>query len=770
MADLNNEILAEIRKLPKAEQQELSKILQSLGSGDTSKLRSFLQEDYVEQPVSISQFIHDDRYMARPLTDDQGGFLIYPYWEDKLRLIYESDAVEVIFTGPIGGGKSTIMDICMAYDLHSILCLRDPFGYYNLVRAQPITFLFFSISKDLSNVGLFKGFSQMLLKSPWFTERGTISGSRNQTVIFPQHNVEYSLGSPKVAGQGITGKNIISGGLDEISAIGSSKEQEGNVDFSEMKGLEVYQNVKRRIESRFLQHGMQPGRLYLASSKQDDAAFLERYIEKVKGSRKVIIFDDPLWEIKPRDYFSGETFVVAVGDRFRESKVLEKNDNAEEFETKGYDIIEPPIEFLESFRFDVNGALRDIAGISSSSTRRSKLIPRAEYLKRCIKPGLIHPFSSEVVYLAEEDEIGIEDYFQLRDEFLSPRPRFIHVDLALNGDACGMAMCHVSGRKIVDRIMGDGTITKMADDIVRYDFVVQIRNMEGSEIPFWKIRRFVLWLYAKGVKIEFVTFDGWQSIDSQQLLNRAGIPSDVLSLDKNDGPYVTWRTAVYEERVEYYEYPIFMKEAADLEHNRRKKKVDHPHLGCFVGDTRIPLLDGSCPTIEELDGKEVWLYSCRPDGCSVPGKARGRLTKHVTDLVDVVLDSGAVVRCTPEHLWMFKGGAYEQAKDLRPGVDRLMSMNRVWPVKVRYVIPVHLEKEVSVYDLEVYQWSNFFLSAGVVVHNSKDVTDASAGCLNKAVEGSGTEPQPQKTVEAMQVMIERIGHGGLNKKWWLNDI
>jgi hypothetical protein len=60
------------------------------------------------------------------------------------------------------------------------------------------------------------------------------------------------------------------------------------------------------------------------------------------------------------------------------------------------------------------------------------------------------------------------------------------------------------------------------------------------------------------------------------------------------------------------------------------------------------------------------------------------VTKEVVDLVDVVLDSGAVERCTPEHLWMLRNGTYKAAKDLRPGIDRLMPINRQWPVNGGY--------------------------------------------------------------------------------------
>jgi hypothetical protein len=121
-----------------------------------------------------------------------------------------------------------------------------------------------------------------------------------------------------------------------------------------------------------------------------------------------------------------------------------------------------------------------------------------------------------------------------------------------------------------------------------------------------------------------------------------------------------------------------------------------------------------------------------PSGHPVPGKARGRLTKYTDELVDVVLDNGGVERCTPEHLWMLRSGDYKAARDLQPGIDRL-GLNH----KVRAVIPVRLQEAVPVYDLEVEEFSNFSLSSGVIVHNSKDVVDAVAGSVFRAYKRGG---------------------------------
>ncbi|MCI0527178.1 MAG: Hint domain-containing protein, partial [Nitrospira sp.] len=246
------------------------------------------------------------------------------------------------------------------------------------------------------------------------------------------------------------------------------------------------------------------------------------------------------------------------------------------------------------------------------------------------------------------------------------------------------------------------------------------------------------------------------------------LESDTLSMDKTDKPYKMLRDLLGANAVNYYRYPIFEEEVLALEHDPTSKagkgSVDHPKGGCFVGSTRIPLLDGTIPTIEELDGKEVWVYSTDDEGKVVPGLARGRRTKWTPSLVDVILDSGAVVRCTPDHLFRLRDGSYKTAASLVPAVDRLMPINRTWSTdggyvtdlrgqqsgdgdkhKVRMVVPVDLEIPVPVYDLEVDKWSNFALSVGVFVHNSKDVADAVAGaCYGVATSKLGLPVDPVK--------------------------
>lgn len=105
--------------------------------------------------------------------------------------------------------------------------------------------------------------------------------------------------------------------------------------------------------------------------------------------------------------------------------------------------------------------------------------------------------------------------------------------------------------------------------------------------------------------------------------------------------------------------------------------------GCFTGDTRIKLLDGTNPTIKELynrfkkDGKKFWVYSYDLEGdyAFMPRQCYNvQLTKEVDKIAVVYLDNGEKVKCTVDHPFLTYEGDYTRADELKPG-QRLRSFH-----------------------------------------------------------------------------------------------
>lgn len=101
---------------------------------------------------------------------------------------------------------------------------------------------------------------------------------------------------------------------------------------------------------------------------------------------------------------------------------------------------------------------------------------------------------------------------------------------------------------------------------------------------------------------------------------------------------------------------------------------------CFRGDTRVALVDGTAPTLEEMarrsdDGEMFWGYSIGPNGRMIVTLLEAPRFIGRDALIEVVLDNQESIHCTPDHQFMMRDGRMVAAHDLRPG-DSLMPLYR----------------------------------------------------------------------------------------------
>lgn len=211
--NLNEEL---VESLSPSEKEAILQILKELGNDGNSDLyNNLIDADYEEIPVDIDTFIEDDRYIGKTTKN---GTTIYPYWRRTLRKIFDPNAnyQEIIFSGAIGLGKTTIAVTGMAYILYRLMCLRDPHGYYGLQPTSDITFVFFNVNLALSYGVAYKKMQSILMESPWFLERGKIIGREEDTKQYiPNKKIRFTVGSQDTHGLGqdvfcITGDTVIS--------------------------------------------------------------------------------------------------------------------------------------------------------------------------------------------------------------------------------------------------------------------------------------------------------------------------------------------------------------------------------------------------------------------------------------------------------------------------------------------------------------------------------------------------------------------------------
>ena len=146
-----------------------------------------------------------------------------------------------------------------------------------------------------------------------------------------------------------------------------------------------------------------------------------------------------------------------------------------------------------------------------------------------------------------------------------------------------------------------------------------------------------------------------------------------------------------------------------------------PSWQCLAGSTRIPLLDGTSPTIRELSERkeDFWVYSVDKEGRLVPGRAySARQTRPSAEIFEVGLDDGSVVECTGNHPFLTRDGQWVLAEDLQEG-QSLMSLS-LYRVRAAVRSVRKTGRSEPVYCMTVADHHNFAVAQGVFVSNSME--------------------------------------------------
>jgi tRNA-splicing ligase RtcB len=92
-------------------------------------------------------------------------------------------------------------------------------------------------------------------------------------------------------------------------------------------------------------------------------------------------------------------------------------------------------------------------------------------------------------------------------------------------------------------------------------------------------------------------------------------------------------------------------------------------IGCFTGDTLIPLADGNSYTMRELADRSepFWCISIDDNQKIAVEQATAKKTRTQAALLKVTLDNEREIICTPDHQFMLRNGTYCEAQELHTG-------------------------------------------------------------------------------------------------------
>lgn len=526
------------------------------------------------EPVDIETFVCSSDYMG------QKEF-IRPAILSELKRLFEDRYRyhEVILGGGIGTGKNYFTDLSLAYIIYDLSSYYSPQLEFGLAPGSSIIFMMQSASIELAKAVMFNQFKARIALSSYFTKQFPFDTKVKTKLNFPNDIVVMPLSSMDTAALGL---NIYGGAQDELSfrpVVKSSKKigrKEGIYD----QAAASYNQVIRRIESRFLILGKIPGKLFLIGSASQPGNFIDKKIQEVNAKKAAgkevtsFVMSMSQWESLPSARYSKETFRIELPNENTTGKILEKGEEP----SLGAEVIEAPVDFRVRFEEDFEGSLRDIAGIAVGSV--SKFIRNVEKITLAAEKHA-EIFEGKQLFVADEiDQRAFETNesmvnMEYISKHLDPHTKMGgHIDLALTGDSVGLCIGRIfdfKKSKSEDPQNTEGEILP----IFCIDGAVSVVPPPNREINLFSIRDLILFL-KEHLNIVFVTFDSYESAMMMQSFRNHRISSTVQSVDRTPQPYLDFKTAILTERMLYPNHPILLKEIRNLLRDPETGKIDHP--------------------------------------------------------------------------------------------------------------------------------------------------------------------------------------------------
>jgi len=548
---------------PPGEWREDLKLSLEMYKAGTNRMRIFYLLMLEKYPVDIETFLFDPQYMnaKRHLWPEMVPFIkeVNNPDGDRLGMRYH----EVVLTGGIGTAKTTQALYGLAYQLYLLSCYREPHLVLGQDPSAEILFIFQSINTKVAKNDYLR-FRRMIERSPYFRDNFNFRRDIETVMLFP-HSIEVQPVTGEVTAT--IGTNVLGGLIDEVNFMirtkKSKKSSGGSGDFDQAS--ELYNSIDSRRKSRFMELGCVPGLLFIASSKNYPGQFTDLKEKEALTNPGIYYWDKRIWDVRPNK-FGKERFPVFVGDISTQPFIVDERHPAPKgAQAKGL-IDWIPMDYLDRFKADIYNSLREIAGRSTLST--CPYMPNARAVSAAFRPAVQ---SVVLPTLVDFDQIFPMAYPQYI--FNRHLPRAVHVDLAINGDIAGISCGYVE--KFVS-VQDEGESYMMP--FIRYDFVMGVRAPSGDDIQFSKIRLLIVQLFNMGVPIKWISFDTFQSKDSQQILKQKGFITGEVSVDVTPLPYDCFKTAINQGRVAAPPNEDAMIECIRLERGA-DGKVDHPADG-----------------------------------------------------------------------------------------------------------------------------------------------------------------------------------------------
>lgn len=302
-------------------------------------MRADSEGTYKQELVDVETFFRDERYL--------GGVGLYPQWLSDLQEVFRGPFDEVIFTGGLGSGKTFAASAALCRMLYELSRLRDPQASLGLGSGSVVSLGCLSVSPAFASDVILGGVARMLRSSPYFCE------------TFPHEERPGELRFPSDIC--VTAGALSSGTSLGRNLLGVLVEAPVTSKFTAKDLRKVYLGLRRRVRSRFGAAGR--GKVFLTSSKRDGGAFLTQRLREVVDDPAVLVRDYALWDSQ-LERFGSARFFVRRGSGEEPPKIVKED---EVLSLRVDDVragwVDVPAELRGEFERDLEGSLRDLAGV-----------------------------------------------------------------------------------------------------------------------------------------------------------------------------------------------------------------------------------------------------------------------------------------------------------------------------------------------------------------------------------------------------------------------
>ncbi|AKC02840.1 DarB-like antirestriction [Gordonia phage Gmala1] len=463
--------------------------------------------------------------------------------------------------------NSTLASIALTYMVHWVSCLHDPQGYFGLLPGSRIAFMMMSTRASHAQEVLFGDIKARINSCEWFKKNCPHDEKLTKQLRFPK-DIWIIPGTSQETS--VEGYNVLCGIIDE----GDSHKVTQEKDYAE----EAWNTIHGRIASRFTDPVIQDHRgLLLAIGQMKKAnGFMakKKHDLLTDGKPNQLVVEMTIWDSLGWDRFMKGN----QRDSFFFDIVRKKQATSAQAYGAGKNIIEIPNAYFKDFDNDPIRALKDHAGIPPAvEDPFITLIDRVDEAQ----DKWAERFKDKYKYTV--DSSCTMPQFHPDFEADSILKRAVHVDIAFapGGDAMGMAMGHIP-----ELVEIDGELKPR----IVFDFLLRMKPSGGDALQLADFRKILYHLRDDlKFKIGVVTFDGFNSMDSIQILRKKHFNVGEMSVDRTKAPYEELREAIYERRIEFPKYMTYLTRAdtdkvniARLELSELQdtgRKIDHPPKG-----------------------------------------------------------------------------------------------------------------------------------------------------------------------------------------------